>query len=114
MACCTYLRDDEFERFKSVSDKDLNELFQEVRNTIDDKLFLQEREFIIKKRFRKPTKVFRYTLYKQLRNDCEVQVINFAGGKSSINGLVDSSYIMTYFYGLINGRNIKNNKDLFN
>ena len=106
MACCTYLGDYEFNKFKSVSDKELNELFQEVRN-IDDKYFLEEREFEIKKRFKKPTKEVRYTLYKQLRNDCEVQVINFAGGKSSINGLVDKSYIMTLFYGIINGFNIK-------
>jgi len=113
MACCTYLRDDEFEKFKSVSDPDLNELFQEVRNTVDDRYFLEEREYQIKKRFRKPIKRIGYSLYSRLGNSCEVQEINFPGGSSSINMFVDASYIMTFFYGLINGRRIKNDKDLF-
>lgn len=102
----TYYNDYELEKFKSVTNKELNELLQEVRS-IDDRYYLQERTYITKKRFKKPVEHFYYTLLFQ-HNGVECQVVNFAQDSScSINSGVSASYIFTYFFGLLTGLNRK-------
>jgi hypothetical protein len=105
---CTYLSKDEREKYTAVTDPDLNELFQEVREAFGT-YYLYERAIKPKRGFftswfEKPKEQMVYTLYAQLSHD-EVQIINFPRDwPYSINTGVPKSYIMTYFYGLLNGR----------
>lgn len=103
----TFLYDHElrdFTSFTSVQDKELNELFQEVRSKFDNKYLINERVFTTKKWFRKPISKTVYTLYNLLNKAGEVQVINFASDSpNSMNYYVPKSYIMTYFYGILTG-----------
>lgn len=102
----SYYNDNELEQFKSVTNKELNELLQEIR-LIDDRYYLQERSFITMKLFKKPVEHFYYTLLFQY-NGVECQVINFAQDSNcSINSGVSASYIFTYFFGLLTGLNHK-------
>lgn len=100
----TYYNDYELEKFKSVTNKELNELLQEVRK-IDDRYYLQENLHITKKLFRKPVECLYYTLIFKY-NGIECQIVNFAqDNKYSINMGVTASYIFTYFFGLLTGLN---------
>jgi len=104
----TFLYDHELRDFTSVQDKELNELFQEVREKFDNKYLIHERVFTTKKWFRKPISKTVYTLYNLLNKMGEVQVINFASdetknSRNSMNYYVPKSYIMTYFYGVLTG-----------
>jgi len=101
----TFLYDHELRDFTSVQDKELNELFQEVREKFDNKYLIHERVFTTKKWLRKPISKTVYTLYNLLNKAGEVQVINFASDDSqySMNYYVPKSYIMTYFYGVLTG-----------
>lgn len=96
-----YYTDNELEKAKSVSDKELNELLQEVRQ-IDSRFYLVEQKFVSKRWFRKPIEKIGYTLLADLGGEC--QVINFCQDHDwSINGTVSKSYIYTFFLGYING-----------
>lgn len=104
----TYLHPHEFKSYSSVKDKDLNELFQEVRSKFGDNYFLQEIEVTKERLFRVPITTTYYCLYARRRgnipNDSEVQIINFARDHEySISTDVPKSYIMTYFYGMLTG-----------
>lgn len=105
MAMCTYLNDLEFVKFSEVEDKELNEIFQEVRVKFSNEYFIQEHLFIEKRWMKKPIEKRFYTLYKLLITP-EVQVINFhSDGPSSINTGVTKSLLMATFFGLLNGYN---------
>lgn len=108
MAICTYLTDWEIKNFTTVKDKDLNELFQEVRTIFNGKYYIQEREYTVKGWFKKTKTETLYSLYKETFLP-EVQQINFyVGNESSINTYVSKALLMATFYGLINGYNFNN------
>lgn len=71
----SYYNDSELEKAKTVTDKELNELLQEVRAK-DDRYYLQEKKYTIKKWFRKPVEKTYYTLLFNTYS-CECQIINF-------------------------------------
>jgi hypothetical protein len=109
---CTYLSSWEAEKFTTVSNPELNKLFQEVRDAFPGKFLL--RELMIQRRrgfftswFVSAKEETMYELYGVLSLP-EVQVINFCRDwEWSINSVVPKSYIMTYFYGLLVGRNLR-------
>lgn len=102
MAITTWIFESEVNRYKSVSDKELNDLFQEVRS-LDDRYYLSEREIEVKRLFRKPKKDILYTMYVRLFEE-DFQVMNFCRDtKWSINTMVPASYIYAYFYGFLGG-----------
>lgn len=105
----SYYYENELEAAKQVSDKDLNELLQEVRE-ISPNLYLQEHKRTIKKWFKKPQEQTSYTLLNHV-GGLECQIINFAQEHDwSINGTVAKSYIYTYFYGFLGGYKRINDK----
>lgn len=98
----SYFNDSELEKAKEVSDKELNELFQEVRQK-DSKFYLLERKITTKKWFKKPIEKIYYILLYHTYS-CECQIINFCQDhEGSINGMVSKSYIYTMFCGFLNG-----------
>lgn len=102
MAITTWLDDNDRETYKNVHDKELNELFQEVRQKVSNRYLIQQHVHIKRKWiFGKSQQVWHYTLYIDL--EFEAQVFNFPSEQSSINGLVSKSMLMTYFFGVING-----------
>lgn len=113
MAICTWITDNEKETYSKVSDPELNELFQEVRERFQSRLFL--REMVVKPKrgfwsswFKKEQPSHVYVLYYDPmiggKSYNEVQCINFCRDTNwSLNTVVPKSYIMTYFYGLLNG-----------
>lgn len=104
----TWINDEEKKAFSQVDDKELNELFQEVRKEFD-KFLIQTTRYDhrtwwdkLTGNYMKTGKV--YTLYVML-NNFDAQVVNFPQShKWSINTSVDKSYIMTFFFGLLNGK----------
>jgi hypothetical protein len=96
MPICTYLSNQEYEMFKSITDKELNELLQEIRIKYPDILL---EEYFIPKRtglFKNKIKIETYyTLYNDLGYG-EVQIINFENGTRN-----RSEIIYAYFYGLL-------------
>jgi len=100
---CSYYDEHTLERAKSVEDKELNELLQEVRK-IDESYYLQENKKVVKRGiFKKPIEKTSYTVLKKLRGD-ECQIINFCQDTEwSINSSVSKSYIHTLFCGFLNG-----------
>ncbi len=112
----SYYSEQELQNYISVKDKDLNTLFQELRKLIPDRYYLRESSVTLKNFFRVKKKEL--TFYSLLfrygnDNDFECQNINFevTGSKSSINISVEKSYIMSMFYGLINGYSHAINKN---
>lgn len=107
----TWISEREAKEYAQVKDAELNELFQEVRQIFKNSYLLQE-HYIDTRGFWgrlfdvvKP-KVVVYTLYAG--SGIDYQVINFCQDHSwSINTGVTKSYIMTYFFGLINGKNFE-------
>ena len=103
MPACTYLTDEEVKRYSSVSDKELDELLQELR-AVDDSWAIQETT-AIKKGFWKNTEVKHYTLYYKVQHP-EWQVINLAtpnGGSVFHYELNSREFIMNYIMGVLNG-----------
>lgn len=105
----TYLRDSELEAFKTVPDKELNELLQEVNQKTGGKFLIEEHAYEQQTGFlwfRKTKLVKFYTLYGVLSLP-EVQAINFCQEDKwpgwSINTSVTKSYIVTYLLGLLAG-----------
>jgi hypothetical protein len=98
MPICTYLSNQEYDTFKSVTDKELNELFQEIR-TIRPEFLLEEHNVATYKGFFKRNVIVNtfYTLYNDLGYG-EVQIMNFENGTK-----VKSEIIYAYFYGILTG-----------
>jgi len=97
MPATTYLSDNEYSMFKQVPDKDLNELFQEIRIKCPEFL-LEEHKEIINKLFKKSICKTTYTLYADLGYG-EVQVMNFSSGTRNNKALIEA-----FFYGILAGR----------
>ena len=96
--------DNELEQFKTVKNKELNELLAEVR-LLDDRYFLQENVHVQRKGFKK-VEYTKYTLLFRY-NEIECQIVNFPQDAGSINTVVTASYIFTYLLGLLTGLNHK-------
>jgi hypothetical protein len=99
----TFLTEEEVNKFKSSTDKEINDLLVEV-NHYFDKFLVQEKDYTIKRFFFKTEKRKLYTLYSLLNRAGEVQIINFCQDWNwSINTDVPKSYIVTYFLGILSG-----------
>lgn len=108
MPICSYYQDYELDNAKTVLDKDLNELLQELR-AIDDNWFVTERKHYTHRWFRKPTESTHYELLHRLGRGPECQIINFASEGSSINTSPGKSSIMNFIFGYLAG--FKQTKD---
>lgn len=106
MPLCTYYDTYEVEKFKQVSDPELNELLQEVRN-IDDGYYIVEGDYIEDRGwFLKPRKYKIYTVLYHIQHN-EYQVLNLSQNGLDID--VNISVVGAYFIGFLNG-NRKNFK----
>lgn len=105
MGMYTYLTIGEVEVYQRVQDKDLNEIFQEVRALIPN-ILIQERLVITKRLFRKPVESYTYTIYNLSVDDMdevkscidsiyEVRVLNIK--------TTEMHYVANYLFGLFNG-----------
>jgi len=94
MALTTYMNIGELENYSKIEDKNLDELFQEVR-AIFPQYYVQEYLFTISSGFWKTEKVRRYTVYNDL--GCEAQILMLPGQYITASGLI------AFFLGLING-----------
>jgi len=109
---CTYISESEVDLFSKVEDKELNELFQEVRKAFNDRLLIQTTEYDrrswwdkLMSDYRKTGKL--YTLYV-IAGLPEVQIVNFHQDyRWSINTCVEKSYIIAYFFGLLSSKHLK-------
>jgi len=89
----TWLSDSGFELYSKVSNKELNDLFQEVRELMPD-VFISERTEVKKYFFGKSkTKTF-YTVY-HLSGKPEVRCLNL--------NFTSASHVFNYLCGLLNG-----------
>lgn len=104
MAITTWIDENDRQTWAQVHDKDLNELFQEVRDKVSNKYLVQMHVHSYRKHlFAKSKTVYSYSLYVDLGH--EAQVINLPQNleKSSIGTMISKETLMTYFYGVING-----------
>lgn len=107
MPITTYLSNAERESWNFVDDKDINEIFQDVRK-IDNRWLIETRPFVVKKFFKTKTVVL-YSLYYDFVH--EAQIINFPPESSescSINTIIGKSSIMSYLLGLLAGYEHRN------
>jgi hypothetical protein len=95
MPCFTYLTDYEIALYSKVEDKELNELYQEIRKIDKDWLLSESKETI---GFFQKKEITIYRLYYNFGN--EVQAINF---NSELGYTENKNMIMNYFYGYLNG-----------
>ena len=104
MGVYSYYNEQELESYKSVKDKDLNELFQDVRNTISSKFYIQEREHEIKRPFKKTKQFTSYSLLYQVSHG-ECQIINFGNsdGGSGLNTNSSKGLLSSLLMGMLNG-----------
>jgi hypothetical protein len=102
----TWISDYEIPNLSKVDDKELNDLFQEVRKEFDNKILIQETISYTRNFFGKKTSFTMYTVY-YLHSNMDAQIVNFPQDRDwSINTMVPKSYVMTYFLGLLSGKNI--------
>jgi hypothetical protein len=104
----TYISDWEIPHLTKVEDKELNDLFQEVR-AIDDRFLIQTTQYDNRTWFDKLMSDYKktgvvYTLYNHTNRD--TQVVNFPPltGSWSINTSVHKAQIMAFFYGFLSGK----------
>ena len=102
-----YYSDYELQKYESVKDKELNELFQEIREKFGPRYYLHEMEWLVKKWLRKDIKTTMYTLLIDLDGkgqSREVHVFNFPTSNLwSICDAVPKAQVMTLFLGMVNG-----------
>ncbi len=105
MPAVTYLDRFEKQKYSSVRDKELNELFQEVLKKSTKEMYVKERIITYRHWFKEKYKDTLYTLYLSLGDTPEVQVFNFPSQdkSSSMCYGVTKRLLMTYFYGILNG-----------
>ncbi len=99
MGMYTYLSQNDFERYSTVDDKELNELFQEVRELMPD-VYINFYKWEEKRWFRKPIERFYCSVYHRqdkgkIASMEEVRCLNL--------NFTTLSNIDNYLYGLING-----------
>lgn len=92
---CTWLNEDEFERFSKVEDEDMNEVLQQVRE-INPVWYIDERTHYISRFLRKPIKQVDYTVYEiyeynGIISKPEVRIQTSCGTKSNV---------MNFLFGL--------------
>lgn len=108
MGIYTYFNEAEFEKYSKVTNKTINELFQEVRQ-FDDRLHIREILYSEEKHFFRPDspEETRYSLYSV--NGCEAQILNFPipHTDTKFRSGYSAAQTITYLYGLINGYNKK-------
>ena len=71
MPATTYLNDHERERFSSVKNEELNELFQEIRELFPN-YYLNEVRSVTKRFLRKPKETITYTLYIDFGGEAQI------------------------------------------
>ena len=98
MPATTYLTDYDREKFASVEDRELNELFQEIRQLFPN-YYLNEFYFKEQRLLRMPRKIVHYSLYIDF--GCEAQIFSFPA--SGLSYMTNKLIVITYFFGLING-----------
>jgi hypothetical protein len=108
---CTYYNEHEVERHLTVSDKDIDELLQEVNKKRPEgrKFFIRQSDYCKRKFLKKPEIITLYSLYAQLGGG-EAQCINFCQEHEwSINTNVRKSYIITFLLGFLAGNKLTPN-----
>lgn len=104
MPCCTYLNQDEFKQ--PTSNKVLNDLLSEVRESTGDDWRLEEVTVEERKWWFKTVEHKVYVLYNHVHGP-EFQVINFyhspLKGDNSINFCNDDELVAAYLLGLLAG-----------
>lgn len=93
---CTWLSDDEFERFAICEDKDVNEVLQQIRK-INPVWFVDQRTNMIKRFLRKPVVETTFTLYEIY----EYPTGNFSKPEVRIQMSANTkSLLLNFLYGL--------------
>lgn len=112
---CTYLTAGERETMSTVHDKELNELFQNVRKVTGDNFWIQERTLTKRNLFGRIKNVvtlyilYASTLHNRTGDIIEVHIINFPPENiysGSINTCVSKAFTMTYLFGTLNGLHV--------
>lgn len=108
MPACTYMSDNELATMTEVEDRDFNELFQEIRQLIPDKYFINSRMILHKRNWWKggPQEFsMSYSMYIKIGNGPECQCFNFPPkiNGSSLNFSGDRGSIMSFFFGILAG-----------
>ena len=106
----TWINQEEQKHYSSVEDKELNEVFQEVRERLDKRFLIQTVRYDRRTLWQRLISDYRknvgnvYALY-MMTGTIDAQVINFAPieGTWSINTSVTKGQLMTYFFGLLGG-----------
>ena len=100
MPLCTYYLNHEVEKYKKVSDPDLNELLQEVR-AIDDGYYIVEGDSPTNWLwFFKSKKHKIYTVFYHIQHN-EYQVLNLC--KDGLDIDVNANIVGAYLLGFLNG-----------
>jgi hypothetical protein len=113
MGMYTYLSKSEIELAQTVSNKDINDLLQEVNKRFGLRYLVREFPHTEKRLFKKPVLHKYYSLYalhshikdlSAVKSVEEVQCVNFCQDHEwSINSTVKASYIITYLLGILCG-----------
>lgn len=104
----TYYSEEEQVKYRTVEDKDINDLLIELNKRVGNKYFVRSFQIPIKKRFfnswfRSRKYQTHYSVYASL-GGMACQVINFCQDHDwSINTMVRKSYIVTYLLGILCG-----------
>lgn len=95
MGMYTWLNEGEFDVYSKLTDKGVNEVYQEVRE-IFPKVYVREQIVVNKKWFGKSEETVNYTVYvRTSNNDSEVRVMNMAYSNREL--------LMNFLFGLLNG-----------
>ena len=113
MPIVTYYNKWELDNYLEVKDKELDKLYQEVRQLFDERYYLIEKKFNTNVGFlRRENWVTYYkVIYRVYEGGYpEFQILNFPSPEGGFNEFVSKSTVETLFLGLINGYNYKNKK----
>ena len=95
MGMYTWLFEEDFGRYSRLSDPEMDETYQEVRE-IFPKLYVSETTWTSKRWFSKPETITQYTAYiRQRDHDSEVRILNMP--------LNSKELLMNFLFGLLNG-----------
>lgn len=100
MCLCTYYNDYEIEKYKKVSDPDINDLLQAVRD-IDPGYYITEEDYTEKGGwFTKPKTTKLYSILYHIRST-EYQVLNLC--RDGLDIYPNDSIVAAYLIGFLNG-----------
>lgn len=99
MGLYTWLSEAEQRKYSTVSNKEVNDLLQEVR-TLDDGVFLDEKKIHVDTKLFSRRKVYKtlYTMYVREEVGTQVRCMAISSARDAI---------INYLYGFINGYNKK-------